>query len=89
MTNEHVLELSRQSIQTLVLLCAPLLGFGLVVGVMTNVFQAVTQITETTLSVVPKILAMLLAFVIFGPWMLDLIMDFTTQLYSNIPGVIR
>lgn len=89
MTNEHVLELSRQSIQTLVLLSAPLLGFGLVVGVMTNVFQAVTQITETTLSVVPKILAMLLAFIIFGPWMLDLIIDFTTQIYSNIPGVIR
>ncbi len=89
MTNEHVLELSRQSIQTLVMLCAPLLGFGLVVGVMTNVFQAVTQITETTLSVVPKILAMLLAFVIFGPWMLDIIIDFTTQIYSAIPSIIR
>ena len=89
MNSEHVLELMRQSIKTLVLLSAPLLGFGLVVGVLTNIFQAVTQISETTLAVVPKILAMLLAFVIFAPWMLDLIVDFTTQLYESIPGIIR
>jgi len=89
MTTEHVLDLTRHSIRVLVLLSAPLLGFGLVVGVATNVFQAVTQITETTLSVVPKILAMLLAFVIFAPWMLDLILDFTTTLYDGIPAIIR
>lgn len=89
MNSEHVLDLSRHAIKTLVLLSAPVLGFGLVVGVLTNVFQAVTQITETTLSVVPKLLAMLLAFVIFAPWMLDLILDFTTQLYDSIPGIIR
>lgn len=89
MTSEHVLDLMRHSIKTLVLLSAPLLGFGLVVGVLTNVFQAVTQITETTLAVVPKILAMLLAFIIFAPWMLDLILDFTITLYDSIPGIIR
>ena len=89
MNTETVLELSRQTIKTLVLLSAPLLGFGLVVGVLTNVFQAVTQITETTLAVVPKILAMLIAFVIFAPWMLDVILDFTTQLYDSIPLIIR
>jgi len=87
--SEHVLDLMRQSIKTLVLLSAPLLGFGLVVGVITNIFQAVTQITETTLATVPKILAMLLAFVIFAPWMLDIIIDFTTNLYDSIPLIIR
>jgi flagellar biosynthetic protein FliQ len=86
---EHVLDLMRQAIKTLVLLSAPLLGFGLVVGVLTNIFQAVTQITETTLATVPKILAMLLAFVIFAPWMLDIIIDFTTNLYDSIPLIIR
>ncbi len=89
MNSEHVLDLMRQSIKTLVLLSAPLLGFGLVVGVITNIFQAVTQITETTLATVPKILAMLLAFVIFAPWMLDIIIDFTTNLYDSIPLIIR
>jgi flagellar biosynthesis protein FliQ len=87
--SEHVLDLMRQAIKTLVLLSAPLLGFGLVVGVITNIFQAVTQITETTLATVPKILAMLLAFVIFAPWMLDIIIDFTTNLYDSIPLIIR
>ncbi len=89
MNSEHVLDLMRHSIKTLVMLSAPMLGFGLVVGVLTNVFQAVTQITETTLAVVPKILAMLVAFIIFAPWMLDLILDFTTTLYDSIPGIIR
>ncbi len=89
MNSEHVLDLMRMSIKTLMLLSAPILGFGLVVGVLTNIFQAVTQITETTLATVPKILAMLLAFVIFAPWMLDLILDFTTQLYDSIPLIIR
>jgi flagellar biosynthesis protein FliQ len=89
MNSEHVLDLSRLAIKTLVLLSAPMLACGLVVGVMTNVFQAVTQITENTLATIPKILAMLLAFVIFGPWMLDLIVDFTQQIYAGIPGIIR
>ncbi len=89
MGSEHVLDITRQAIKMLVLLSGPVLTFGLVVGVLTNVFQAVTQITETTLAVVPKILAMLLAFVIFAPWMLDLIVNFTTQLYESIPGIIR
>lgn len=89
MTSEHVLDLLRHAIKTLVMLSAPMLGFGLVVGVLTNIFQAVTQITETTLAVVPKILAMLVAFIIFAPWMLDIIIDFTTTLYDSIPGIIR
>jgi flagellar biosynthesis protein FliQ len=89
MNAEHVLDLSRMAIKTLVLLSAPMLACGLIVGVMTNVFQAVTQITENTLAVIPKILAMLLAFVIFGPWMLDVIVDFTEQIFASIPGIIR
>ena len=89
MGSDQVLDIFRQSIKMLVLLSGPVLAFGLVVGVLTNVFQAVTQITETTLAVVPKMLAMFLAFVLFAPWMLDLIMDFTTQLYESIPGMIR
>ncbi len=72
-----------------VLLAAPLLIFGLVVGVLMNVLQAVTQITETTLAVVPKMAAMLLALIIFSPWMLDLLVDFTTQLYESIPTMVR
>lgn len=89
MGTEQVLDITRHGVQTLILLSGPLLAFGLVVGVVTNVFQAATQITETTLSVVPKILAMLLAFVIFAPWMLDTLIDFTSSLFDSIPDMIR
>lgn len=89
MGTEQVLDISRQALKVAVLVSSPLLIFGLVVGLAVNVFQAVTQITETTLSVVPKLLAMLLALVIFSPWMSDIMIDFTVQLFENIPGLIR
>lgn len=89
MTQETVLDILRQALKTAVLLSAPLLLFGLVVGIITNIFQAVTQLSETTLAVVPKFAAMLLAFLIFSPWMLDVITDFTLELFRNIPSVVR
>ena len=89
MQTEQILDITRQAMRVAVLLSAPLLLFGLVVGVLMNVLQAVTQITETTLAVVPKMAAMLLALIIFSPWMLDTLIDFTTQLFENIPNMIR
>jgi len=89
MHSEQVLDITRQALKVAVMLSAPLLVFGLVVGVAVNVFQAVTQITESSLSVVPKMLAMLIALVLFAPWMTDVITDFTTQLFENIPNLIR
>lgn len=89
MSPEHVLDITRQALKVAVLLSSPLLLFGLVVGVVTNIFQAVTQISETTLQVVPKFAAMLLALVLFSPWMIDIITDFTVQLFESIPQVIR
>lgn len=89
MQNEQVIDIARMALKTVVLLSAPMLAFGLVVGVMTNVFQAVTQITENTLSFVPKLAAMLVALVLFSPWMMDVLIDFTTQIFENIPNWVR
>lgn len=89
MGSEQVLDITRAAMRVAVLLSAPLLAFGLIVGVITNIFQAVTQISETTLAVVPKIAAILLALVLFSPWMLDVISDFTIQLFESIPTAIR
>ncbi len=89
MQSEQVLDITRQAIKIAVMLSAPLLLFGLVVGVLVNVFQAVTQISETTLQVVPKMAAMLLALVLFAPWMTDIITDFTVQIFESIPHIIR
>lgn len=89
MTPENVLDITRQALKVAVLLCGPVLIFGLVVGVITNILQAITQISETTLQVIPKFTAMLVALVLFSPWMIDVISDFTIQLFESIPNIIR
>ena len=89
MTPETVLDITRQALKITVMLCGPLLVIGLVVGVITNIFQAVTQISETTLQVIPKFAAMIITLMVLSPWMLDLITDFTTQLFESIPNIVR
>ena len=89
MHSEQVLDITREALKVAVLLSAPLLAFGLIVGVLTNIFQAVTQLSEQTLAIVPKLIAMMLALLIFAPWMIDIMTDFTTQLFTSIPNVVR
>ena len=69
------------------LLSAPMLGFGLLVGLIVSVLQAVTQINEMTLSFIPKIIAVMLAFAISLPWLLRTMMDFTVWIFSLIQGM--
>ena len=66
----------------------PILGVGLIVGVVISVFQAVTQIQEMTLAFIPKILATVLVIVVAGPWMLSQIVTYPTELYTGIPGMV-
>lgn len=89
MTQDFVVSLASEAIQTVLMLALPLLGVGLVVGLIVAVFQAATQIQEMTLSFVPKIIAVLLALLAASPWMLNKIIHFTTNLFTSIPSVIR
>ena len=89
MSPELVIYLGKQALQTAALLAAPLLGAGLLAGIIVSIFQAVTQIHEMTLTFVPKIIAVATALVIFTPWMLNLIVDFTSSLLMNLPNYIR
>lgn len=89
MTPESVMDLGRSAIETMILLAAPMLLFSLGAGLIISVFQAVTQINEATLSFVPKILAVFLAFVLFFPWMMNLGVSYTVNLLTNIPMLIR
>ena len=89
MAPDQVIDITRSAMRVAVLLAAPALVFGLIVGVFMNVLQAVTQLSETTLQVIPKLLAMGIALLIFTPWMIDLLSDFTIQLFGNIPNAIR
>ncbi|MGI6307384.1 MAG: flagellar biosynthesis protein FliQ [Dethiobacteria bacterium] len=87
MTPEFVLSIARETITTILLVAAPVLGVGLTVGLVVSIFQATTQIQEPTLAFVPKIAAVLVAILIFGGWMMRMLMTFTFNLWENL-GVL-
>lgn len=89
MTPELVVQLARRSFETTLMLAAPLLVFSLVVGLAISVFQAVTSINEATLAFAPKIVAVMVAIIIFFPWMMSYMTDFTREIYSLIAVMRR
>ncbi|MEH6616234.1 MAG: flagellar biosynthesis protein FliQ [Porticoccus sp.] len=88
MTPEAVLDIGREALYLTMMLAAPLLLSALVVGLLIGVFQAATQIQEMTLSFIPKLIVLVFALLIAGPWMLRLLTEFTLRLYDNIPGML-
>jgi flagellar biosynthetic protein FliQ len=88
MSPEYVVGFAKQALETTLLISSPMLGFGLVIGLVVSVFQAVTSIQEMTLTFIPKILAVFLALIIFSPWMLRYLVDFTVRIIVSIPSVI-
>jgi flagellar biosynthetic protein FliQ len=87
-TQEFVIGIAQRAILVTLKLSAPILGFALLTGVLVSLFQAMTQIQELTLALVPKILAVVLALVLFGPWMLRVIVEFTSELFTNMPHYV-
>jgi flagellar biosynthetic protein FliQ len=83
-----VLDIAREALYTILVISAPILGLALLVGLLVSIFQATTQIQEPTLTFIPKILAVLFSIIVFGPWMLGIIMDFTTRLFGNINSFV-
>lgn len=88
MTPDTVIKLAEQAIYMIIILSAPMLLIALAVGLIVSVFQAMTQIQEQTLAFVPKIIAVFLTLVLFGPWMLTLLLDFTRDLFQQLPQLI-
>lgn len=88
MTPESVMTIGRQAIEITLLVSAPLLVSALAVGLLVSIFQAATQINEMTLSFIPKLLVMFFVLVAAGPWMVNLLMDYTRRLFSSIPGLV-
>ena len=88
MTPETVLDVGRETMYLTMMLAAPLLLSALAVGLLIGVFQAATQIQEMTLSFIPKLLALALALLVSGAWMLRMLSEFTLRLYHEIPGML-
>lgn len=89
MSIEFVTSIGREALFLVLLLSSPLLGFALITGVIISIFQAVTQIQEMTLTFVPKIIVTLLAAIVFGPWILRILLNFTSSLLINLPEYIK
>ncbi len=85
----YAVYLLRSGIFQILILSAPVLLIGLVVGLIVSVLQATTSIQEQTLTFVPKIAAILLALVFFGPWMFANLAQYTIQLFQQIPAMVR
>jgi flagellar biosynthetic protein FliQ len=89
MSIEFVTNFGRQALLVTLILSAPLLGFALLVGVIISIFQAVTQIQEMTLTFVPKIVVVMISIVVFSPWMLRILINFTSTLFLNLPTYMK
>lgn len=89
MTSDFAISLASEAMKTALMVGAPLLGLGLAAGLIISVFQATTQIHEASLQFLPKILAILAGFVLFGPWMLASMLDFTRQALTMLPQMVR
>lgn len=89
MTSQFVIGFGKEALELTLMLSAPLLLTGMVVGLVISVFQAATQIQEMTLIFVPKIIAVIAALIFFAPWLLDILTNFTSSVLRNIPIYIR
>ncbi len=89
MTPEFVIGFARQSIELALMIAMPMLGIGLLVGIVVSVIQAATQIQEMTLTFIPKVVAIFLALLLAFPWILDKMVTFTRNLILNIPNYVR
>ena len=88
MTPGTVMEIGRQAIEVTLLISAPMLVTALIVGLIISVFQAATQLNESTLQFVPKLVAMFITLLLVGPWMLQYLIDYIQRLFGSIPQLI-
>jgi len=86
---EFLISLCQEALKVTLFLSAPMLGFGLLAGLIVSIFQATTQIQDMTLTFVPKILAVILALILFSVWMLNVLLHFTSNLFIHIPDYIN
>lgn len=89
MTEDLIMKLGQDTLRTTAMISGPLLGAALVTGLVVSVFQAITQINEATLSFIPKMVIIGLVLVLAGPWMLEVLSQFTISLFENLAIFVR
>ena len=89
MSGDMVVQIGQQALMVVLMVSEPMLGVGLLVGLCVSVFQATTSIQEQTLAFIPKIIAVFVAILIFGPWMLRIMVEYVMNMFVNIPLYLR
>jgi flagellar biosynthetic protein FliQ len=89
MTDAMVLQIVRDALLMVMVVSVPILGAGMLVGLIISIFQATTQIQEQSLSFVPKLIAVLLALIILAPWIINVLVGYTNELFSKIPLMVK
>ncbi|MFQ3543318.1 flagellar biosynthesis protein FliQ [Halobacillus rhizosphaerae] len=84
MNSELVISFAKEGIYTILLVTGPLLVLALAVGLLVSIFQATTQIQEQTLAFIPKIVAVMVGLIFFGPWMLTNMVEFAADIFKNL-----
>ena len=84
MTDVIVIKMMRESLMTILIVSAPILGAGMIVGLVVSIFQTTTSIQEQTLTFVPKIIAIFATIILFGSWMIRMLVNYTSHVFSMI-----
>ncbi len=84
-----IISIGAEATKTIIFLAGPLLAAAMIVGLLVSIFQAVTQINESTLTFIPKMIAVIVVLSIMSPWMLEVIKNYTTDIFENAGSVIR
>lgn len=88
MTPESVMSLGRHAMEVTLMVDAPMLLGALIIGLIVSIFQAATQINETTLSFMPKLVGIFVALVVTGPWMLSVMLDYRREMFTSMPSMV-
>ena len=84
MTPDFAINMCRKAVETILLVSAPMLLAGMIIGLLISIFQAATQINEQTLSFIPKLVAVFLTLLIFGPWIIRILTSFTIGIFDSM-----
>jgi flagellar biosynthesis protein FliQ len=87
MTTEMIVSIARDAVITMLLVSAPMLISGLLIGLVISILQAITQVHEMTLTFIPKIIVVAVSLLIFLPWIVNKMVEFTQRIYALIPGL--
>ncbi|MCL6447151.1 MAG: flagellar biosynthesis protein FliQ [Armatimonadetes bacterium] len=89
MTDTQIIQIARDAIWHVLILSLPVLGVSLLVGLVISVLQATTQVQEQSLTFVPKIIAVFVTLAVLAPWLIKIMLNFTTRLYARLPSIMQ